>query len=144
MLFRSAYNKKGFNTTYQKIGKDNALANLNRIYAGQKLTIKKYKEGGLVDYTGPAWVDGTPGKPEAMLRAVDTQNFIELKEILADILKNPSKGSSKPSGDNYFDVDITVDSIANDYDVEKMASKVKEIINTDARYRNVNSINFLR
>jgi hypothetical protein len=30
---------------------------------------KKYKEGGLVNYTGPAWVDGTPGNPEAFLNA---------------------------------------------------------------------------
>ena len=28
---------------------------------------KKYATGGLVDYTGPAWVDGTAGKPEAFL-----------------------------------------------------------------------------
>ena len=36
---------------------------------------KKYlafAQGGLVDYTGPAWVDGTKSKPESFLSASDT------------------------------------------------------------------------
>lgn len=32
----------------------------------------RYKTGGLVDFTGPAWVDGTKSKPEAFLSASDT------------------------------------------------------------------------
>lgn len=35
---------------------------------------KAYKNGGLVDYTGIAKVDGTPTKPESFLDAEDTQN----------------------------------------------------------------------
>lgn len=30
---------------------------------------KKYKEGGLIDFTGPAWVDGTKSRPEGILNA---------------------------------------------------------------------------
>lgn len=37
-----------------------------------------YKEGGLIDFTGPAWVDGTPSQPEAVLNANETK-FVQNK-----------------------------------------------------------------
>lgn len=48
----------------------------------KKSDVKAYKTGGLVDYTGLARVDGTPGKPELMLNAEDTKNFLELRDLL--------------------------------------------------------------
>ena len=48
----------------------------------KKSDVKAYKTGGLVDYTGLAKVDGTPGKPELMLNAEDTKNFLELRDLL--------------------------------------------------------------
>lgn len=48
----------------------------------KKSDVKAYKTGGLVDYTGLAKVDGTPGKPELMLNAEDTANFLELRDLL--------------------------------------------------------------
>ncbi len=48
----------------------------------KKSDVKAYKTGGLVDYTGIAKVDGTPGKPELMLNAEDTENFLELRDLL--------------------------------------------------------------
>lgn len=41
-----------------------------------------YKSGGLADFTGTAWLDGTPSKPEMVLNAKDTENFIALKDTL--------------------------------------------------------------
>ena len=41
-----------------------------------------YKTGGLADFTGAAWLDGTPNKPELVLNAQDTENFIALKDTL--------------------------------------------------------------
>ena len=79
-----------------------------------------------------------------MLKSTDTENFLQLKEILAEILKGTPVKSSNSSGDNYYDIIIQVDSLSNDYDVEQLADKVKGIINSDARYRNVNALNFLR
>jgi len=35
-----------------------------------------FKTGGLADFTGPAWLDGTPSAPELVLNATDTENFI--------------------------------------------------------------------
>lgn len=41
-----------------------------------KSGLSQYKTGGLIDYTGPAWVDGTKTQPELMLNAKDTQNLL--------------------------------------------------------------------
>ena len=51
--------------------------------ASGKWSISKYASGGLADYTGLAWLDGTPSKPEMVLSAQDTKNFIDLKDYLA-------------------------------------------------------------
>lgn len=50
-----------------------------------------YAQGGMVDYTGPAWVDGTKSKPEAFLDPEDTQNIAELTAVLSS-----QKSSSVP------------------------------------------------
>lgn len=105
---------------------------------------KTYKTGGLADFTGPAWLDGTKSKPELVLNAQDTQNFIVLKDILSDILKGSEANNSENGGDNYFEIHIEVDELGNDYDVEQVADKVKRLIVDDARYRNNNAINLIR
>ena len=102
-----------------------------------------YKKGGLADFTGPAWLDGTKASPELVLNATDTQNFIQLKDILSSLLHG-GKPQSQTSGDNYYDIHITVEEINDDYDVDQMIERVKERIHEDASYRNVNAINFLR
>ena len=43
---------------------------------------KPYATGGLVDYTGPAYVHGTPTRPEAFLSATDTENMARLFDAL--------------------------------------------------------------
>ena len=117
---------------------------LNTGYTGwfKKSDVKAYAKGGLADFTGPAWLDGTKSKPELVLNARDTENFIQLKDILSNLLRGDT--SSGNSGDNYFEIHIDVDSLSNDYDVEQLASKIKRMITNDAMYRNVNSINLLR
>lgn len=45
-----------------------------------------FKKGGLADYTGIAWLDGTPTEPEMVLNSKDTANFIELKDVLREIV----------------------------------------------------------
>ena len=104
---------------------------------------KAYKTGGLADFTGPAWLDGTKSHPELVLNARDTENFIQLKDILSNVLKRNSN-KTENSGDNYFEIHIDVERIEDDYDVEQLADKIKGIIQQDAMYRNVNVINRLR
>lgn len=109
----------------------------------RKGDVKAYKSGGLADSTGPAWLDGTYSKPELILNAQDTKNFIQLKDILSSFM-NSSSTQSGFGGTSYYDIDINVEEIGNDYDVDRLAERVKEQINSESRYRNVNSISFLR
>lgn len=44
--------------------------------------INKFKQGGLVDYTGLAQLDGTKTKPEMVLNPTDTANFVSLRDTL--------------------------------------------------------------
>jgi hypothetical protein len=65
-------------------------------------------------------LDGTKAHPELVLNAKDTQNFIQLKDILSEVMDR-SSGVSKTisgNGDNYFEIEISVDKLENDYDVE--------------------------
>ena len=110
--------------------------------AGIKIPAPMFKTGGLADFTGPAWLDGTKSHPEIVLNARDSANFLELRDILRD-MNLVSEGKTS-GGDNYFEIHIEVDTLSNDYDVEQVADKVKRIINDDARYRNTNAINLIR
>ena len=79
-----------------------------------------------------------------VLDAADTQNFIALKDILASILRNTQSGNTKASsGDNYFDIDIQAE-IDSDYDVDRLAERIKKQIYDAAAYRNVNVISQMR
>lgn len=110
----------------------------------------KYATGGLNTQTGPAWLDGTFAKPELVLNSKDTANFLELRDLLRALqisIKSPHRDltdNNKNNGDNYYEIDINVESIADDYDVAKMADKIKKLISQDALYRNGNAINRLR
>lgn len=111
----------------------------------KKSDVKAYKKGGLADFTGLAWLDGTKSSPELILNARDTENFIELKNILGALMKSGvTQTTSSSVGDMYFDIDINVDEISSDYDVEQLKKKIKQDITNDAMYRNVNLINLIR
>ena len=113
-----------------------------------KTKINAYKEGGLADFTGPAWLDGTKAHPELVLNARDTQNFIQLKDILAEILDGTNhttnNSQNKQNTVNTIDIDINVESIGDDYDVEQLADKIRSMLYEDASYRNVNSVSLKR
>jgi hypothetical protein len=104
---------------------------------------KMFKTGGLADFTGPAWLDGTKSHPEYVLNSDQTRAFFTLVDVL-ESFKTGSTKSSENSGDSTYDIDINVESIGNDYDVEQLAEKIKSLINEDARYRNNNTISRTR
>lgn len=139
---QAAYDKtyqdylKGKATTSSR---NSALAFLNN-WKWAKIT-NVYKTGGLNTQTGLAWLDGTKSHPELVLNARDTENFIQLKDILSEM---GSLDKLQNGGDNYYNFDIKVDQLANDYDVDKLIGKIKNEINKDATYRNVNAINLIR
>ena len=106
--------------------------------------LSAYKTGGLATQTGLAWLDGTKSRPELVLNARDTENFIQLKDILSDLLRGGSTTSNiTTSGDNYFSITVQAE-IANDYDVERLTKKIKDEIYKDGSYRGVNVIRKIR
>jgi hypothetical protein len=50
----------------------NILKNYKNNAIGSISVTAKYKKGGLADFTGPAWLDGTKSRPELVLNARDT------------------------------------------------------------------------
>lgn len=59
-----------------------------------------FKKGGLADYTGMAWLDGTPTEPEMVLNPEDTKNFIALKDAMRSISDGNSPLSALFGGDD--------------------------------------------
>ena len=109
-----------------------------------------YKNGGLVDYTGPAWVDGTPTAPEAFLSAPDTKMIRELVDYLHYIpvpfmthLDSSMFNNAASSNIESIVVNINEASISDDVDIENLADRIGQQFNrelekqgfTTARYR---------
>ena len=105
---------------------------------------QKFKSGGLNTSTGPAWLDGTPSKPELVLNAKDTQNFLALRDVLSNVMKSANTLSNSYGGDIMYDINIHVDKIEKDYDVDRVVDKVKKEITKGAGYRNVTQVRNFR
>ena len=142
LTFTSKAFQTGYDTVYGK-GKYKK----NRAYAlkyPKKYSVYKYASGGLASKTGPAWLDGTPSKPELILNAQDTKNFIALKDILAHAMGSTNNINNSYGGNATYEININVDHINNDYDVDKITKRVKENIIKDSSYRNVTQVRKFR
>ena len=106
----------------------------------------KYARGGLNKKTGPAWLDGTPTKPELVLNAQDTKNFIALKDILSGVMRSISHTDTSNiyNSPTNFEINVNVDKISSDYDVDKLTERIKRNIVKDATYRNVTAVRNFR
>lgn len=112
--------------------------------SGKTGGLQAYKTGGLATQTGLAWLDGTKSRPELVLNARDTENFIQLKDVLSSLLRGGSTtNNTTTSGDNYFNITVQAE-IANDYDVDRLTKKIKDEIYKDGSYRGVNVIRKIR
>lgn len=101
------------------------------------VTGMKYADGGLVTYTGPAWVDGSPTKPEAFLNPYQTSligNFATNLEKLISL--NGTSGNSYTGGN--CEINIEIGSLGTDYDIDKAINKVKQEIINSTEFRNIN------
>ena len=72
------------------------------------------------------------------------ENFIQLKDILSNVMNGETGKNNNTNGDYYFEIAINVDKVTSDYDVDQIADRIKQQISDSARYRNVNVINLLR
>lgn len=110
-----------------------------------KTVFNKYKSGGLVDYTGPAWVDGSTDQPEAFLSAEDTARIGEAAKILADIpwMDRDTTNASvvtNNGGDVSVEINLNIDHISSDTDIDEMIQRVKDEIVDVARPEGTNVI----
>lgn len=121
--------------------------------ANGKYQTKYFKYGGIADFTGPAWLDGTKQKPERILNADQTEDFETLVSIMDDlrnggvsmnVLRDMARWSSTvsvPSSLSYVGssayggnsasigdvfVNITQAQISDDRDIEELANIVGE------------------
>ena len=109
-------------------------------YSKEAFKALGFKTGGLADYTGPAWLDGTPSKPELVLNATDTQNFLALRDILSKAIGSTNAINNSYGGNATYEININVDKLTSDYDVDRVAERVKKIIVKDSGYRNVTQV----
>lgn len=110
-----------------------------------KGNVKKYLGGGLVDYTGPAWVDGTPDRPESFLNAEDTARIGSAAKILSDIplLADPDRAErivNNSVGDTNIEIHMNIDHIDSDVDLEEVVERVKDEVVAVARPAGTNVI----
>ena len=93
-----------------------------------------YENGGYVDYTGFAKVDGTPSKPEAFLNAQQTQLFEQLRDSLAGKKLKTTTNDNNSEGDNIIinNLEISVKEIADADSIDKVVKTVKQSIYKDA------------
>jgi hypothetical protein len=121
---------KGYRESRERIITEQADAYRKDIYS--------YKTGGLADFTGPAWLDGTKSKPEYILNAEQTKSFFALVDVLSSL------DNHKPKNENTvattIDVDINIETVKEEADVDMLADKVQKAIVTSAQYRNNNFI----
>jgi hypothetical protein len=97
-----------------------------------------YAKGGLADFTGPAWLDGSKSHPEAVLSAKQTEMFISLRDLLERITQSGGL-TSNSFGNTYVDLDVNAD-IGSDYDVDSLVNRLKRDILESSSYRNVNAL----
>ena len=86
-------------------------------------------EGGLIDFTGLAWVDGTMERPESFLDAEDTANLKRLTDSMSYVsvpsMYFPGKeffGNNSTVGD--INIVINQAQINNDSDLDKLATEI--------------------
>lgn len=113
----------------------------------------QYAQGGLVDYTGPAWVDGSKSKPEAFLSAKDTallkskifsdSNFslrscIESIQALADNFRSISNDNSENINIENISIQVGNGTISSDYSARKAGQEIMdEILNVAKKAGNL-------
>ena len=103
----------------------------------------QYDNGGLVDFTGPAWVDGTKAKPEAFLSAEDTKllkskifsnstyslrSTLEAIEKLGKTFANVSTDGANGQSINIENVEVAIQPgvISSDYDAKRAGEMALE------------------
>lgn len=62
----------------------------------RKTDVKAYKNGGLIDYTGLAWVDGSKAKPEYILNSENTDSLLKMSNNARALSELPISSGGLP------------------------------------------------
>ena len=136
-------------------------------YQSTDISYKKFKRGGIADFTGPAWLDGTPTKPERILNAEQTalfdnavsalQNMAGISPtILSDMV---SWSKCAPAIGSFFgvdtsalgqknvsigDVNVTINGaeISDDRSIDELAERVGSIFAKNLTKQGLNIANY--
>lgn len=97
------------------------------------VTLTEFATGGIADFSGPAWLDGSKSLPERVLTPQQNELFESLVASLEAMTRlhvssMPSLGGSFGDGNNepfsVGDIIVNVEKMDSDADYEEMASKV--------------------
>lgn len=106
-------------------------------YGYQPLIPIAYAKGGLANFTGPAWLDGTKSAPERILSPRQTQLFESMVSSLEKASNNSNinsaLGSSYKIGD--INTNINVEKLDNETDIDTVARQVENRIMKSIRNR---------
>ena len=122
------------------------LNGYNVTHSAGTIRLKPYATGGYADFTGPAWLDGTPKRPEAVLNALQTQHFIKFIDVLDTLFSGHATSFTTPirqaqsETQAMYNINITVDQMSSDYDVDRMIERMEEKLIKASRYRNVTTL----
>ena len=106
-------------------------------YVEKGKIVKKYASGGLVDYTGPAWVDGTKTHPESFLDAYDTELLRNMLDAFSYVKQLPviSTAPSDAFGFNQSigDIYVTIEQaeLKDGEDLDRLAREVGNRFNKE-------------
>ena len=101
-------------------------------------------EGGLVDYTGLAWVDGTKARPESFLDATDTSLLRSMLDMFNEVKTTPFMSYIDPSmysnNTNIGDVNITINQaeLKSDADFDDVARRVGQAFTKELQRNGLN------
>lgn len=110
--------------------------------------LPQFSSGGLVDFTGPAMVHGTPSKPEGFLSVEDTATVRALIDQFAYIRNMPIMstipGSMFNNSSTVGDVNITINQaeINSDQDIDELAKKIGRSFTRQLSRNGFNTANY--
>lgn len=121
-------------------------------YKGDHRKYKQYEEGGLADYTGLAWLDGTPTKPESILNSEQTKWLRDNLDSLLDLnssnillkiideirsirapYSNYSTDSDGAINIEHVELNMNVSQLADSYDARRAGKDIMDEIVRIAR-----------
>lgn len=122
----------------------NAINNPTYNATDKNKKMYKFASGGLVDYTGPAWVDGTPQRPEVFLSPKDTENIRAMLDAFNYVRVAspfvPSASMLSSNNTQVGDINITINQaeLKDDADFDEVARRVGQAFTKELSKRGLN------